>query len=92
MPLAAFRLAPSFTTGVLSMPSPRPGRRLLAALLTAALPALLTGLLPVQALAVGGNLNTIDFTDVKTNGNLPDKGFQFSPPAGVKVIDDLGGR
>jgi len=39
-----------------------------------------------------GNLNTIDFTDVKTNGNLPDKGFQFSPPAGVKVIDDLGGR
>lgn len=39
-----------------------------------------------------GNLNTIDFTDVKTNGNLPDKGFQFNPPAGVKVIDDLGGR
>ena len=45
------------------MPSPRPGRRLLAALLTAALPALLTGLLPAQALAVGGNLNTSAFLE-----------------------------
>jgi outer membrane lipoprotein carrier protein len=39
-----------------------------------------------------GNLNTIDFAQVQTNSNLPEKGFQFTPPPGVRVIDDLGGR
>lgn len=33
-----------------------------------------------------GNTNHLVFGNVKTNQNLPDKGFQFSPPAGVKVL------
>jgi len=33
-----------------------------------------------------GNTNHLVFGAVKTNQNLPDKGFVFSPPAGVKVI------
>jgi hypothetical protein len=45
------------------MPCPRPGRRLLGSPLTVALPALLIGLLPAQASAVGGNLNTSAFLE-----------------------------
>ncbi|MCB9546797.1 MAG: outer membrane lipoprotein chaperone LolA [Myxococcales bacterium] len=33
-----------------------------------------------------GNTNHLVFNGVKTNQSLPDKGFQFSPPAGVKII------
>jgi outer membrane lipoprotein carrier protein len=33
-----------------------------------------------------GNTNHLVFSGVKTNQNLPDKGFVFSPPAGVKVL------
>jgi outer membrane lipoprotein carrier protein len=35
-----------------------------------------------------GNLNTVTFSDFKTNQGLPDKGFDFTPPAGVRVIED----
>lgn len=33
-----------------------------------------------------GNTNYVQFTQMKTNGNLPDAGFKFTPPAGVQVI------
>lgn len=35
------------------------------------------------------NTNRIDFVDVKVNQDLPDSGFSFSPPEGVRVIEDL---
>ena len=35
-----------------------------------------------------GNLNTVTFSDFETNKGLPDKGFDFTPPAGVRVIED----
>lgn len=34
------------------------------------------------------NTNRIDFVDVKVNQSLPDAGFSFTPPAGVRVIDE----
>lgn len=33
-----------------------------------------------------GNTNRLVFADVKTNGGLPDAGFQFTPKAGVRII------
>ncbi len=38
-----------------------------------------------------GNTNTVEFSNFETNKGLPEKGFQFVPPAGVKVIDDPRG-
>jgi outer membrane lipoprotein carrier protein len=38
-----------------------------------------------------GNLNTVTFSDFETNKGLPDKGFDFTPPAGVRVIEDKKG-
>lgn len=40
-----------------------------------------------------GNTNHVVFRDVKTNLGLPDAGFRFQPPKGVRVITDaeLGG-
>ncbi|MBM4292819.1 MAG: outer membrane lipoprotein carrier protein LolA [Deltaproteobacteria bacterium] len=35
-----------------------------------------------------GNTNHIEFVDPVVNSNLPDDGFQFSPPEGVRVIED----
>ncbi len=34
-----------------------------------------------------GNTNHLVFSDVKTNGGLPDAGFRFRPPQGVRVIE-----
>ena len=34
------------------------------------------------------NTNRIDFVDVKVNQSLPDAGFSFTPPEGVRVIDE----
>lgn len=33
-----------------------------------------------------GNTNRLVFSDVKTNAGLPDAGFKFTPPAGVRVL------
>lgn len=38
-----------------------------------------------------GNTNTVEFFDFETNKGLPDKGFEFSPPAGVRVIEENKG-
>jgi outer membrane lipoprotein carrier protein len=38
-----------------------------------------------------GNLNTVTFSGFETNKGLPDKGFDFTPPAGVRVIEDKKG-
>lgn len=38
-----------------------------------------------------GNTNTVQFFDFETNKGLPDKGFEFSPPAGVRVIEENKG-
>ena len=38
-----------------------------------------------------GNTNTVEFSDFKTNKGLPDKGFEFAPPPGVRVIEDSKG-
>lgn len=38
-----------------------------------------------------GNTNTIVFSSFETNKGLPDKGFEFTPPAGVKVLEGNGG-
>ncbi len=35
-----------------------------------------------------GNTNHIAFSAVKTNSGLPDAGFSFTPPAGVRVLQD----
>jgi outer membrane lipoprotein carrier protein len=35
-----------------------------------------------------GNTNTVEFTNFETNKGLPDKGFDFTPPAGVRVLED----
>ncbi len=35
-----------------------------------------------------GNTNHVRFEDVSTSVGLPDSGFQFTPPAGVRVITD----
>ena len=37
-----------------------------------------------------GNVNRVVFTDIKTNSGLPDRGFQFTPPEGVRVIAEPG--
>ena len=34
------------------------------------------------------NTNRIDFVDVQVNQNLPESGFSFSPPKGVRVINE----
>lgn len=34
------------------------------------------------------NTNRIEFMNVKVNQDLPDAGFSFTPPAGVRVIDE----
>jgi outer membrane lipoprotein carrier protein len=39
-----------------------------------------------------GNINQVDFGDVQTNLGLPDKGFHFDPPQGVRVITDSTAR
>lgn len=33
-----------------------------------------------------GNTNALTFTDVKTNVGLPDAGFKFRPPDGVRIV------
>ena len=35
-----------------------------------------------------GNINRVEFIGMKTNIGLKDQGFNFSPPAGVRVIKD----
>ncbi len=35
-----------------------------------------------------GNTNHLTFSEVKTNSDLPDGGFRFVPPAGVRVITE----
>lgn len=35
-----------------------------------------------------GNINRVEFIGMKTNVGLKDQGFNFSPPAGVRVIKD----
>lgn len=35
-----------------------------------------------------GNTNTVEFSDIENNKGLPDKGFEFTPPAGVRIIED----
>lgn len=35
-----------------------------------------------------GNRNHIEFKDVETNAGLPDTGFQFTPPKGVRIIEE----
>lgn len=35
-----------------------------------------------------GNTNHLVFSNVKTNAGLPDAGFTFTPPAGVRVITE----
>ncbi len=35
-----------------------------------------------------GNTNHLVFSDVVTNAGLPDAGFTFTPPAGVKVLSE----
>lgn len=37
-----------------------------------------------------GNINQVVFSDVATNVNLPDSGFRFTPPKGVRVISEPG--
>jgi len=37
-----------------------------------------------------GNINRVVFTGIKTNSGLPDRGFQFTPPKGVRVISEPG--
>ena len=37
-----------------------------------------------------GNTNKVVFSDVQTNGGLPDAGFKFTPPAGVRVLSEPG--
>lgn len=39
-----------------------------------------------------GNTNHVLFSNVKTNSDLPDAGFAFTPPAGIRVITEPGGR
>lgn len=39
-----------------------------------------------------GNTNHLVFADVQTNGGLPDKGFEFKPPEGVRVITQVRGK
>lgn len=35
-----------------------------------------------------GNTNHVEFAEVQTNVGLPDQGFRFQPPAGVRVVSD----
>lgn len=35
-----------------------------------------------------GNTNHLVFKNVQTNGGLPDAGFTFTPPAGVRIISE----
>ncbi|MEE2786789.1 MAG: outer membrane lipoprotein carrier protein LolA [Myxococcota bacterium] len=35
-----------------------------------------------------GNTNRIDFLEIELNRMLPDRGFQFTPPKGVRIITD----
>jgi len=37
-----------------------------------------------------GNINRVVFTGIETNGGLPDRGFRFTPPKGVRVITEPG--
>ncbi len=37
-----------------------------------------------------GNINRVVFTGIKTNSGLPDRGFKFTPPKGVRVISEPG--
>ena len=39
-----------------------------------------------------GNTNHVEFDDVEINLGLPDEGFAFNPPAGVRVISEPGAR
>ncbi len=39
-----------------------------------------------------GNRNRIDFVDVRVNQSLPNSGFSFTPPEGVRVIDEESPR
>jgi outer membrane lipoprotein-sorting protein len=41
-----------------------------------------------------GNVNDMQFADVKINGGVADAIFRWSPPAGVRIIDTgkMGGK